>query len=111
LACVSGNQARSFFEFNPASIVVRLTDSLVSGFSQYPFTVDEQERPVLGIVRDLLNSDLPGAEFFIGGEVVKNLVAADVEALRAKGVTLLTSVPKLVGAVNGSLFVEGLSHG
>jgi CRISPR-associated protein Cst2 len=41
---VAGNHARSYFEMAPASIVVRLTNLLVAGYSTYGFKVQRDPR-------------------------------------------------------------------
>ncbi|MFM8275014.1 MAG: type I-B CRISPR-associated protein Cas7/Cst2/DevR [Gemmata sp.] len=83
---VAGNHARSYFEFSPESIIVRLTSSLVAGYQTYCFKQDGSMPDVLG---DILIDYYPGKEFFVGGEIVKRGLPKDVQdALKAKGVTL-----------------------
>lgn len=83
---VSGNHARSYFEMAPASIVIRLTSSLVAGYETYGFKPDGSFPEIAdGIVK----GDYPGAEFYLGGQIVKKaLDAKAIEALKAKGVKM-----------------------
>lgn len=82
---VAGNHARSYYEMAPASIVLRLTNQLVCGYDSYGFTPagDFPE-----VVEGILVGDYPGAEFHLGGKIVKDMAAERAQALRDKGVTL-----------------------
>ncbi len=94
---VAGNHARSYFEFAPESIVVRLTDSLVAGYQTYCFKPDGTAPDVL---LDILLDYYPGKEFYVGGEIVKRGLSADVQAaLQAKGVTLDGDPQRLLATV------------
>jgi CRISPR-associated protein Cst2 len=64
---VAGGHARSYFEFAPRSVVVRLTSSLVAGFKTYGFDV-EGNFPELDRLKD---GDLPPGEFWVGGELAR----------------------------------------
>jgi CRISPR-associated protein Cst2 len=93
---VAGNHARSYYEMAPASIVVRLTNSLVAGYRTYCFK--PEGRPDL--VGDLLHGDYPGGEFYLGGELVKRgLTEEDQKRLVELGVTLERDPRKLLGVV------------
>ena len=99
---VAGNHARSYFEMAPASVVVRLTESLVAGYSTYGFQkskkTDNYEFPEVidGILHQEKNADgavtaapdYPGSEFFIGGRIVKEMSDEKLDLLRTQGVTL-----------------------
>lgn len=85
---VAGNHARSYFEFAPASLLVRLTPSLVAGYQTYCFKPDGSPPDVL---RDIAAGDCgyPGGEFYLGGEIVRRGLPDDLrQGLTAKGVTL-----------------------
>jgi CRISPR-associated protein Cst2 len=89
---VAGGHARSYFEMAPRSLVARLTPRLVAGFDTYGF--DEE-----GNFRDLgrINpDDLPGAEFWLGGEVVRRLSADGRDRLEKLGVTMLENPQQLL---------------
>jgi CRISPR-associated protein Cst2 len=83
LSDVAGGHARSYYEMAPKSIVARLTPSLVAGYNTYGF--DEQ-----GAFTDLKRineNDLPGGEFWIGGELARNMDDAKKQELVDAGVT------------------------
>lgn len=95
LSNVAGGHARSFYEMSPRSIVVRLTRSLVAGFDTYGF--DET-----GAFRDLARisaTDLPGDEFWLGGEIVRALPAAERARLEGLKVRLFENPQRLITAV------------
>jgi CRISPR-associated protein Cst2 len=99
LSDVAGNHARSYFEMAPASIIVRLSSQLVAGYQTYGFTVDGKFPEVVnGILHDP-TPDYPGVEFYIGGKIVKEMSAAESEALTKRGVTLDRDPRKLLATV------------
>lgn len=81
---VAGNQTRSYFEMSPVSVIARSTQRLASGFALYPF----QEGEEVSVIGDILAGELPGAEFALGGEMVKALCEDRYRALKAQGTTL-----------------------
>ncbi len=99
---VAGNHARSYFEMAPASIIIRLSESLVAGYSTYGFqkakksdnyefpeVVDgilHQEKDAEGKLMDA--PDYTGSEFYIGGRIVKDMSDDTISRLKAHGVTL-----------------------
>jgi CRISPR-associated protein Cst2 len=110
---VAGNHARSYFEMAPASLVVRLTESLVAGYGTYGFQVVRRPAKVPGrpevqihrfpeVVRGILHEpspDYPGGEFFLGGALVKQMPEERREKLRGRGVTLERDPRKLLASV------------
>ena len=106
LSNVAGNHARSYFEMAPASVSVRLTPMLVAGYDSYHFKLDgrgpENER-IAGssLVDDLLDDELglPGAQFYLGGQVARALKAGQRDALKGKGVTLDADPRRLLATV------------
>lgn len=96
---VAGNHARSYFEFAPESILVRLTPSLVAGYQTYCFKPDGSPPDVLA---DILEDFYPGGEFFVGGEIVKRGLSKELaDKLTAKGVTLDGDPQRLLATVAG----------
>jgi CRISPR-associated protein Cst2 len=92
LSDVAGGHARSYYEMAPKSIVARLTPSLVAGYNTYGF--DEQ-----GSFTDLerINEhDLPANEFWIGGELARNMDDAKKQELADAGVTFYDNPQKLL---------------
>ncbi len=84
LSNVAGGHARSFFEMAPRSIVVRLTSSLVAGFDTYGFS----EKGEFAELPRIHTGDLPPKEFWLGGELVRNLSSEEREELTKQGVHL-----------------------
>lgn len=84
LSDVAGGHARSYFEMAPRSIVARLSRSLVAGFDTYGF--DEQGG--FAALKRINRDDLPGAEFWVGGELSRSLPDEERERLKGEGVTL-----------------------
>ena len=88
---VAGNHARSYFEMAPASMIARLSPSLVAGYQTYCFKPKGKEPndEIPDVVLDILAGDYPGKEFYLGGEIVKRgLSKEQLDGLTAKGVTL-----------------------
>jgi CRISPR-associated protein Cst2 len=102
---VAGNHARSYFEMAPASIVVRLTPTLVAGYETYGFEIDENGKHQLPeIVEGILKADYPGGEFFIGGKIVKDMEEGVRNNLEAKGTTLGRNTQRLLETVCDKIF-------
>lgn len=94
---VAGNHARSYFEMAPASLVVRLTESLVAGYNTYCFKPDGT---VPDVVEDILKGDYPGGEFYLAGELVKRAIPTEKQGgLKDRGVTLERDPRKLLEQV------------
>lgn len=105
LNSVAGNQARSYFEMSPASIVLRLTEKLVAGYDTYGFRVNEDGRHKLPeIIEGIEKGDYPGEEFYIGGKIVKEMEEENIEMLKGKGVTLDRSPQRLLEKVSDDAF-------
>jgi CRISPR-associated protein Cst2 len=95
LSNVAGGHARSLFEMAPRSVVVRLTKSLVAGYDTYGF--DEA-----GDFKDLArinDNDLPGKEFWIGGEIVRGMAAEVRSRLEKQGAHLFENPQRALAAV------------
>lgn len=92
LTGVGGGHSRHFYEMAPASLVVRLTPSLIAGFNTYGFS-DTGEFPELNRIAE---DDLPGAEFWLAGELVRKLGAQERQRLEAQKVKLRASPQKLL---------------
>ena len=93
LSNVAGGHARSFYEMAPASIVVRLTPTLVAGFNTYGFDEDGKFRDLARINKE----DLHPEEFWIGGEIVRKMSQDD--ALSLQGAHLFQNPQKLLAEV------------
>jgi CRISPR-associated protein Cst2 len=102
---VAGNHARSYYEMAPASIIVRLTESLVAGYNTYGFQSSGQApndihtfpEVIDGILHD--PPDYTGSEFYVGGKIVKEMPANHHEELKKRGVTLERDPRKVLSIV------------
>jgi CRISPR-associated protein Cst2 len=92
LANVAGGQARSYYEMSPASIVARLTPSLVAGYDTYGF----DEKCGFAELKRINARDLPGDEFWIGGEIVRKMSDEERTALTAEGVKIYENSQRLI---------------
>ncbi|HPP03145.1 MAG TPA: type I-B CRISPR-associated protein Cas7/Cst2/DevR [bacterium] len=101
---VAGNHARSYFEFAPASIVLRLTKQIVAGYDTYGFKIEDEKHLIPEITDGIQHGDYPGDEFYLGGKVVKDMDEKVFEVLKSKQVTLERSPQKLLKTVSGKLF-------
>jgi CRISPR-associated protein Cst2 len=82
LSDVAGGHARSYYEMAPKSIVARLTPSLIAGFDTYGFR-EQGDFPELDRIHE---HDLPADEFWIGGELSRNMDATRKAELAEAGV-------------------------
>lgn len=98
LSHVAGGQARSLYDLAPASIVARLTPRLVAGYDTYGFTPNGDFGP-LGRIGP---ADLPGNEFWIGGELVRKMEVARREYLESCGVRMGENPERLIGELTES---------
>lgn len=106
---VAGNHARSYFEFAPESILLRLTPRLVAGYETYAFKPNKEKEEgyaLTEIVGGLLKGDWPGSEFYIGGRVVKEMPDSIQKELKEKEVTLDRSPQRLLETVGEKAFSE-----
>ena len=105
---VSGNHARSYYEMAPASIVVRLSESLVAGYGTYGFTQDGDFPEVIqGLLHEVDGKpqpDYPPVEFYIGGKIVKDMADDRIQRLRKLGVTLERDPRRLLEIVGEKAF-------
>jgi CRISPR-associated protein Cst2 len=84
----------------PASIVMRLTESLVAGYNTYGFTKDGSFPEV---VEGISKGDYPGREFYIGGKIIKDMSPEKHQELSHKNVTLERNTQRLISAVTAKI--------
>ncbi len=112
---VAGNHARSYFEFAPASIVVRLTKQLVAGYQTYGFhTVPQPNGEAFHLFPEVVNgilheptADYPGTEFYIGGKIVKDMSDDQLKKLTDRGVTVNRNPQELLKTVATAALGKG----
>jgi len=111
---VAGNHARSYYEMAPASVVVRISESLVAGYKTYGFVrTPESDQPghdaaydFPEVIDGLLHEpepDFPGNEFYVGGQIVKAMPEQKLKALMDRGVTLDRSAQRLLQTVSDQI--------
>ena len=103
LSDVAGGHARSYYEMAPKSVVARLTPSLIAGYDTYGFN-EKGEFPELGRIKA---SDLPGDEFWVGGEIVRTLQPEQREYLDNAGVHLYENPQKLLADLADAFLSQG----
>ncbi len=104
---VAGGHARAYYEFAPRSVVARLTPKLVAGYKTYGFEEDGSFPEVDGSdpklyrlgKRDDKDCDLPGDEFWIGGEIVRQMEEQELSRLTDAGVHLFKNPEQLFDAI------------
>ncbi|MCS6913774.1 MAG: type I-B CRISPR-associated protein Cas7/Cst2/DevR [Myxococcales bacterium] len=102
LSNVAGGHARSYFEMAPRSIVARLTPCLVAGFDTYGFN-EQGEFPELARIH---GGDLPGKEFWLGGEIVRRMSSDERRRLEGEGVQLMDNPQTLLQRLADAAFGE-----
>jgi len=104
LSNVAGGHARSYYEMAPKSIVARLTPNLVAGYDTYGF---DEKGEFLELKR-IHAHDLPGQEFWLGGEIVRSLPSTEKARLEREGVQLYDNPQKLLDEISTAfLQLEG----
>lgn len=89
---VAGAHARSYFEFAPRSLVVRLTPKLVAGFDTYGFDETGNWREL----SRLNDNDLPATEFWLAGDCVRQMTQEQVKQLTDAGAHLYQNPDRLL---------------
>lgn len=97
---VAGGHARAYYEFAPRSVIARLTPKLVAGYNTYGFdeTGNFAELNRLGKADDD-NCDLPANEFWIGGEIVREMEPEQMATLKEAGAHLYYNPEQLFNAL------------
>jgi CRISPR-associated protein Cst2 len=95
LSNVAGGHARAYFEMAPRSVVARLTKNLVAGFDTYGFDGNGRFAELGRIAA----GDLPGDEFWIGGEIVRTMSEDEATRLRKQGAHLDPNPQSLLKAI------------
>jgi CRISPR-associated protein Cst2 len=89
---VAGGHARSYFEMSPRSVVARLTPSLVAGYNTYGF----DEKSGFPELQRINAQDLPGGEFWIGGDIARKLPPDEKARLEGEGVHFYDNPQKML---------------
>jgi len=95
LSDVAGGHARSYYEMAPKSIIARLTPNLVAGYDTYGF----DEKGEFFELKRIHKDDLPGNEFWLGGDIVRNLSSTEKARLKDENVKLYDNPQKLLDEI------------
>jgi len=95
LSNVAGGHARSLYEMAPRSIVLRLTQSLVAGYDTYGFA----EGGGFAELSRINDKDLPGKEFWLGGEIARSMADTDRKRLEGQGAHLVENPQRMLAAI------------
>ena len=102
LSEVAGGNSVSYIQMVPRSIIARLTPRRVPGYNTYGFN-QEGEFTELG---RLIDRELPGEEFWLGGEIVRHMSEEVKRQLEANKVHLYNNPEALLEAVSDRLLAE-----
>jgi CRISPR-associated protein Cst2 len=83
---VGGNHTRSLYNFEPRSVVVRLTRRLAPGYDLYGF---KEDGTFPSAVEPLAAGHMPGNEFYLGGHIIETLTPDQRQKLEDNKVHLL----------------------
>jgi CRISPR-associated protein Cst2 len=93
---VAGGHARAYYEFAPRSVVARLTPKLVAGYQTYGFDAEGNWLELSRLTSaDSESADLPAQEFWLGGELVREMDGEQKAQLEAMGTHLYANPEKL----------------
>lgn len=95
LSDVAGGHARSYYEMAPKSVVARLTPNLVAGYDTYGF----DETSNFPELKRIHANDLPGTEFWIGGEIARNMSPEEKVRLKDEGVKIYDNPQALLAEI------------
>lgn len=97
---VAGGHARAYYEFAPCSMVIRLTPKLVAGHNTYGFDEAGHWLELNRLTnKNEDNYDLPADEFWIGGEIIRNMEESQVKQLADMGAKLFNNCETLLNSV------------
>jgi CRISPR-associated protein Cst2 len=93
---VAGGHARAYYEFAPRSVVARLTPKLVAGYQTYGFDSEGNWKELDRLTAaEGENADLPANEFWLGGEIVREMSDEEKSQLQGMGAHLYVNPEKL----------------
>lgn len=95
---VAGDHARTYYTFNPASAIYRLSSNVVSGYESYCFKTDEDGNIIIDkyLIDLLKNNDFDCDEFYISGKVVYEMDKETKDILTKNGVHFFNTHKQLV---------------
>ncbi len=103
LSEVAGGKSVSYIQMAPRSIIVRLTPCRVPNYDTYGFNEDGEFTEL----NRLVNNDLPGQEFWLGGEIVRQMSEGTKKQLEANKVKLRNNPQTLLDEVSQQFLSRG----
>lgn len=104
---VAGGHARAYYEFAPRSVVARLTPKLVAGYNTYGFEEDGSFPQLSRLGKaETEDCDLPANEFWIAGEIVRNMEQPELTRLKEAGAHLYVNPEKLFDALTSEFLPD-----
>ena len=102
LSEVAGGQSVSYIQMSPRSIIARLTPCRVPGYDTYGFN---EEGEFIELNR-LLDNELPGEEFWLGGEIARLMPVETKQQLETNGVKLRNNPETLLEEISKHFLKE-----
>ena len=102
LSEVGGGKGISYFQMSPRSIIARLTPRRVPGYDTYGFNEDGNFTEL----NRLMNRELPGEEFWLGGEIVRQMSEETKQQLKVNKVKLENNPETLLETISQQFLKE-----
>ena len=99
---VAGGKGVSYIQMSPRSIIVRLTPCRVPGYDTYGF---DEEGEFKELDR-LIDNELPGGEFWLGGEIVRQMPLKIKQQLETNKVKLNNNPETLLAEISQQFLPE-----
>ena len=102
LSEVAGGNSVSYIQMSPRSIIARLTSRRVPGYDTYGFN-EEGEFTELN---RLIDKELPGEEFWLGGEIVRQMSEETKQQLKDNNIKLKNNPETLLEELSQQFLKE-----
>ncbi|HEY9770479.1 MAG TPA: hypothetical protein V6C71_18640 [Coleofasciculaceae cyanobacterium] len=102
LSEVGGGKGISYIQMSPRSILARLTSCRVPGYDTYGYNEDGEFTEL----NRLIDNELPGQEFWLGGEIVRQMPEEIKQQLKTNKVHLHNNPQTLLDKVSEQLLKE-----
>ncbi len=102
LSEVAGGNSVSYIQMAPRSIIARLTSCRVPGYDTYGFNEEGEFKEL----DRLLDNELPGGEFWLGGEIVRQMPEEIKQKLEDNKVTLKNNPENLLEEISQKFLAE-----
>ncbi len=102
LSEVGGGKGVSYIQMSPRSIIARLTPCRVPGYDTYGFDENGEFKEL----DRLINNELPGEEFWLGGEIVRQMSQETRQQLETNEVKLRNNPETLLTEISEHFLKE-----